>query len=96
MAPSQWVDVAIGYESDHRAIIRLHARKLAAALQHATSASPADRPILIRREHGVGHGDRAMSSLFELALDQLGFLKHQLWRDETPAEVDVELAGEVG
>ena len=41
---------------------------------------------MVRREVGVGHADRAMSSLFELALDQLGFLKRQLGLSRTPAE----------
>lgn len=56
----------------------LHARKLAAALQHATTAVPADRPILLRRELNVGHGQRAVSRSIPLWLDQLGFLAHQL------------------
>jgi prolyl oligopeptidase len=35
------------------AVDPLHARKLAAALQHATSS---DAPVLLRRETSVGHG----------------------------------------
>ena len=49
----------------------LHARKMAAALQHATSS---DRPILLRTEHEVGHGARAVSRTVGLAADQLAFL----------------------
>ena len=56
----------------------MHARKLAAALQHATSASPEDRPILLRRELGVGHAARAVSRSVSLWLDQLGFFARQL------------------
>jgi prolyl oligopeptidase len=58
------------FESDTR-VHPLHARKLAAALQHATS-SPA--PVLLRRETSVGHGARAVSRTVGLAADQLAFL----------------------
>jgi prolyl oligopeptidase len=60
----------------------LHARKMCAALQWAVSA-PAprplrggrrDRPILLRREADVGHGDRATSRAVGLAGDLLAFL----------------------
>jgi prolyl oligopeptidase len=56
----------------------MHARKLAAALQHATSAPPEDRPILLRREDNVGHTARAISRWIPLWLDQLGFFARQL------------------
>ncbi|MGE5831194.1 MAG: prolyl oligopeptidase family serine peptidase, partial [Micromonosporaceae bacterium] len=62
------------FESDTR-VDPLHARKLAAALQHATS-SP--HPILVRRETEVGHGARAVSRLVDLYADQLAFLAHEL------------------
>lgn len=52
----------------------LHARKLAAALQHATSADPADAPVLVRREQGVGHGGRALSRTIALTCEQLQFV----------------------
>ncbi|MCW2579655.1 MAG: Prolyl oligopeptidase [Blastococcus sp.] len=58
------------FESDTR-VHPLHGRKLAAALQHATS-SPA--PVLLRRETSVGHGARAVSRTVGLAADQLAFL----------------------
>ncbi|MGZ4603821.1 MAG: prolyl oligopeptidase family serine peptidase [Kineosporiaceae bacterium] len=48
----------------------LHARKMCAALRHATSGT---RPILIRREKDVGHGARALSRSVELAADTLAF-----------------------
>jgi prolyl oligopeptidase len=48
----------------------MHARKMCAALQHATSG---DRPILLRREKDVGHGARALSRSVELAADTLAF-----------------------
>ena len=48
----------------------LHARKMAAALQHATSG---DRPILVRREQDVGHGARALSRTIALSVDTLAF-----------------------
>ena len=50
----------------------------AAALQHATSAAPDDRPILLRREYNVGHTTRAVSRSIPLWLDQLGFFARQL------------------
>ncbi|MGY1828868.1 prolyl oligopeptidase family protein [Geodermatophilus sp. SYSU D01180] len=58
------------FESDTR-VDPLHARKLAAALQAATSA---DAPVLLRRETSVGHGARAVSRTVGLAADQLAFL----------------------
>ncbi|UOY03394.1 prolyl oligopeptidase family serine peptidase [Blastococcus sp. PRF04-17] len=58
------------FESDTR-VDPLHGRKLAAALQHATSAQA---PILLRRETSVGHGARAVSRTVGLAADQLAFL----------------------
>jgi prolyl oligopeptidase len=58
------------FESDTR-VDPLHARKLAAALQHATTG---DAPIVLRRETSVGHGARAVSRTVTLAADQLAFL----------------------
>jgi prolyl oligopeptidase len=52
----------------------MHARKMCAALQHATSAPWPDRPILLRRESDVGHGARAVSRSASLAADTLAFL----------------------
>jgi prolyl oligopeptidase len=51
----------------------LHARKLAAALQHAAGTS-ARGPILLRRETDVGHGVRAVTRTVELEADELAFL----------------------
>jgi prolyl oligopeptidase len=48
----------------------MHARKMCAALQHATSGQ---RPVLLRREQHVGHGARALSRTIELAVDTLAF-----------------------
>ncbi|HEU4911400.1 MAG TPA: prolyl oligopeptidase family serine peptidase [Actinomycetes bacterium] len=48
----------------------LHARKMCAALQHATSG---ERPILLRREGDVGHGARALSRTAALTVDTLTF-----------------------
>jgi len=52
----------------------LHARKMCAALQHATSAPWPQRPILLRRESDVGHAARAISRSAALAADTLAFL----------------------
>ena len=48
----------------------LHARKMCAAVQAATSG---DRPILLRRESDVGHGARALSRTVALTVDTLTF-----------------------
>jgi prolyl oligopeptidase len=51
----------------------LHARKMCAALQWATSAPVAERPVLLRRERDVGHGARAVSRSVALGAEQLAF-----------------------
>ncbi|HEY2549466.1 MAG TPA: prolyl oligopeptidase family serine peptidase [Streptosporangiaceae bacterium] len=51
----------------------LHARKMCAALQHATAARYQDRPILLRREADVGHGARAVSRSAALSAETLAF-----------------------
>jgi prolyl oligopeptidase len=48
----------------------VHAYKMCAALQHATSSG---RPVLLRAEDQAGHGARAVSRTAELAGDQLAF-----------------------
>lgn len=58
------------FDSDTR-VDPLHARKMCAALQGATTS---DRPILLRRERDVGHGARSVSRTVELAVDTLAFL----------------------
>ena len=57
------------FEGDTR-VDPLHARKMAAALQHATAG---DRPVLLRRETDVGHSARAVSRTVGLAADVLAF-----------------------
>lgn len=51
----------------------LHARKMCAALQWAGG----DRPVLLRREADVGHGERAASRAIALTADMLAFLADQ-------------------
>jgi prolyl oligopeptidase len=58
------------FDSDTR-VDPLHARKMCAALQHATAS---DLPILLRTETDVGHGARAVSRTVELSADTLAFL----------------------
>ncbi|HZY26833.1 MAG TPA: prolyl oligopeptidase family serine peptidase [Jiangellaceae bacterium] len=65
------------FDGDTR-VDTMHARKMCAALQAATSADPAQRPVLIRAEGDVGHGARAVSRTVDLAADQLAFLAGQL------------------
>jgi prolyl oligopeptidase len=48
----------------------MHARKMCAALQHATAGT---RPVLLRRERDVGHGARALSRSVALTADTLAF-----------------------
>jgi prolyl oligopeptidase len=52
----------------------LHAYKMCAALQHATTS---DRPVLLRAEGQVGHGQRAVSLMAALAGDALAFVADQ-------------------
>ena len=60
----------------------MHARKMCAALQHATSSG---RPILLRTEPGVGHGARSRSSLLGYFADVLGFFAHELMDPQVSA-----------
>ncbi|GIJ50196.1 prolyl endopeptidase [Virgisporangium aliadipatigenens] len=62
------------FEGDTR-VDTMHARKLAAAMQHATAG---DAPILVRREVGVGHSSRAVSRTIGLNADVLAFLSVHL------------------
>jgi prolyl oligopeptidase len=50
----------------------VHAYKMCAALQHASSSGPG-QPVLLRAEDQVGHGARAVSRMAELAGDALAF-----------------------
>jgi prolyl oligopeptidase len=62
------------FEGDTR-VNPLHARKMAAALQHAGAGTA---PVLVRRETGVGHSTRAVSRTVELGADVLGFFAARL------------------
>ena len=61
------------FDSDTR-VDPVHARKMCAALQHATSARWPDQPIVLRREPDVGHAARAASRSVALSADTLAFL----------------------
>ena len=61
------------FDSDTR-VDPLHARKMCAALQHATAGDPGTHPILLRRETDVGHAGRSVSRSVALTVDQLAFL----------------------
>ena len=65
------------FEGDIR-VSPQHARKMAAALQHAATTPAATRPVLVRREHDVGHTARTVCRYLPLWLDQLGFFASQL------------------
>ena len=52
----------------------LHGYKMCAALQHATAS---DRPVLLRAEGQVGHGQRAVSFTAGLAGDSLAFVARE-------------------
>jgi prolyl oligopeptidase len=60
------------FDSDTR-VDPLHARKMCAALQAATTADPDTHPVLIRVEREVGHGARAVSRSIRLGADTLAF-----------------------
>ncbi|MDQ2728494.1 MAG: prolyl oligopeptidase family serine peptidase [Actinomycetota bacterium] len=68
------------FDSDTR-VDPLHARKMTAALQGATSAPAEDRPILLRAEADVGHGSRSIRRSVALAADELVFLGDQVGLD---------------
>jgi prolyl oligopeptidase len=61
------------FASDTR-VDPLHARKMAAALQEATTAGRDAAPVLLRTETDVGHGARSVRRTAVLAGDQLSFL----------------------
>ena len=61
------------FDNDTR-VDPVHARKMCAALQHATSAPLPEQPILLRREADVGHSSRAVSRSVALSADILAFL----------------------
>jgi prolyl oligopeptidase len=56
----------------------LHARKMCAAMQAATTASFEDAPVLLRREVDVGHAARSISRRIDLDADVLTFLSDRL------------------
>lgn len=60
------------FTSDTR-VDPVHAYKMCAALQYATSSG---RPVLLRAEDQVGHGARAVSRMAGLAADTLAFAAH--------------------
>ena len=62
------------FDSDTR-VDPLHARKMCAALQAATTS---DRPVLLRRERQAGHGARSVRRTVELHSDILTFLAAQV------------------
>ena len=62
------------FEGDTR-VDTLHARKLCAAVQHATTSG---RPVLLRRELEVGHGVRNVGRKVALDTDAYTFLAAQL------------------
>jgi prolyl oligopeptidase len=65
------------FDSDTR-VDPLHARKMCAALQAATTSG---RPVIIRNEGEVGHGARAVSRSIKLAADTFAFLAAQTGLD---------------
>jgi prolyl oligopeptidase len=64
------------FDGDTR-VDTMHARKMCAALQYATSAAASDRPVLLRTEGAVGHGARALSRTIGLSADTLAFAAAQ-------------------
>jgi prolyl oligopeptidase len=65
-------------ENDSR-VHPLHARKMAAALQSATTSDPAAKPILLRVDRDVGHGPgKPLEARIRDAADELLFMARQL------------------
>jgi prolyl oligopeptidase len=71
------------FASDTR-VDPMHARKMAAALQDATTVPFAEAPVLLRTEADVGHGARSVRRTAVLAGDQLSFLAAELGLDTGP------------
>ncbi len=69
------------FTSDTR-VDPVHAYKMCAALQYATTSGPS-RPVLLRAEDQVGHGARAVSRTAELAGDTLAFAARYTGLDVT-------------
>jgi prolyl oligopeptidase len=65
------------FDGDSR-VDTMHARKLAAALQHASTSDPATHPVIVRLEKDVGHGGRALSRSIDLSADTLAFTAHHV------------------
>jgi prolyl oligopeptidase len=65
------------FDGDSR-VDPMHARKMCAALQHATGGT---RPVMLRRERDVGHGARALSRSVALTADTLAFAAWQTGLD---------------
>ena len=61
------------FDGDTR-VDTMHARKLAAALQHASNSDVATHPILVRLEKDVGHSSRALSRSIDLTADTFAFI----------------------
>lgn len=53
-----------------------HARKMCAAMQHATTSDLASKPIMYRLEREVGHGARSLSRTVDLQSDVFLFMGH--------------------
>ena len=69
------------FEGDTR-VDPLHARKLCAALQAATTS---DAPVLLRAEADVGHGTRSVRRTIGLGVDVLAFLAAHTGLSLTPS-----------
>ncbi|MBW8484191.1 prolyl oligopeptidase family serine peptidase [Actinomadura parmotrematis] len=65
------------FDSDTR-VDPLHARKMCAALQHASAS---DLPVLLRNEAHVGHAGRSVSRSVDLMTDTLSFTAAQTGLD---------------
>jgi prolyl oligopeptidase len=63
----------------------LHARKMAAALQAATSSDPGDSPVLLWVDREAGHGQgKPLNLRLRDVVDQRLFLRAQLWDATVP------------
>jgi len=76
------------FASDSR-VDPLHARKMAAALQHATTSG---RPVLMRLEREVGHGARSVSRTAQSSADALAFTAWATGLEPSQAERPGSLA----
>jgi prolyl oligopeptidase len=95
-AGERYPAVLFGIADGDTRVDGMHARKMCAALQEASSS---DRPIMLRRESGLGHGARGIAATTSLFAEILAFADATLRvpfgvpAEPTSSEVVADLQG---